>query len=171
MDLTNFYEGMKQLSSFFGKNLTPDQSDFYYNDLKYVSKDQFSFACKTIQKERKPNPGNFPTIREIQALCPKELSGPQYHTDETECEYYKRITVSHLWQAYNILKNNGKEQFLRFCRANNFSDDDIERVEWKLKYSITPEKLEKKIKTVFNPERIEILKEQAQKITETGVPF
>jgi len=156
---------MKHLSSFFGKNLSSGQSDFYYNDLKYISKDSFNHAVRAIMKGRKPNPGNFPTIEEIQALCPKQRSDSVWNGGETEDEYYKRITVDDLFSALTVLQKSGREQFLAFCKTRNISSDDIERVEFKNKYVITPEKLKKKIKTVYNPDRIEMLKEQAKTLT------
>lgn len=163
---------MKVLSDFFGKNLTEKQTEFYFSELKHASVDSFRHATKTCLKERKPNPGNFPTITELQALCPKERSyqTSNYKQDETEEQYYKRVTVQDLWEALKVLENNGHDQFLRFCRARHISDDDIDRVECKHKFSISKEKLERKIKTVFNPERVEMLKEQAKKLKEE-VPF
>lgn len=171
MNANDFYEGIAQLSDFFGKQLNEKQRDFYFSELKYASIDSFKHAVKSCLKERKPNPGNFPTITELQSLCPKDKSyNINYRSDETEDQYYQRITINYLWEAYNILKNNGHDRFLRFCESRKINNDDIERVEFKLKHTITPEKLEKKIKTVFNPERIEMLKEQAQKLKEE-VPF
>jgi len=171
MDSTLFYENIKTLSDFFGKNLTEKQADFYFSELKYASIDSFKHAVKSCLKERKPNPGNFPTITELQSLCPKDkLYNINYNSNETEEQYYQRITVNDLWEAYNVLKTNGQDRFLKFCESRKINGDDIERVEWKLKYTITPEKLEKKIKTVFSPERVEMLKEQANKL-KNEVPF
>ena len=157
VDSTNFYEGIKQLSSFFGKNLSSGQSDFYFNELKYVSKDSFDHAGRAIMKGKKPMPGNFPTIEEIQALCPKQRSDSTYNQGETEDEYYKRITVDDLFNALIILQKNGHEQFIRYCKTRNINQDDIERIEFKNKYVITPEKLAKKIQTVYNQDKIKML--------------
>ena len=145
MDSTNFYEGIKQLSEFFGKRLTPEQSDFYFYDLKYIGKSAFDHAVRAIMKGRKPMPGNFPTIEDVQALCPRQKSDFTYNQYETEQEYYKRITVDNLFTALQVLEKEGREQFIRYCNANNFSEDDIERVEWKHKYAITADKVMKKL--------------------------
>ena len=170
MDLTNFYEGIKQLSSFFGKNLSNGQAEFYFKEVSYITKDSFDHAVRAILKGRKPNPGNFPTIEEIQALCPKQRSDSVWNHGETEEEYYRRVSVDDLFVALTVLQKSGREQFLRHCKTNNISQDDIERIEFKDKYVITPEKLAKKIKTVYNPERVKMLKEQAEKLI-TEVPF
>jgi len=162
---------MKNLSSFFGKNLSTGQSEFYYNDLKYITKDSFDHAVRAIMKGRKPNPGNFPTIEEIQALCPKQKTDSIYNQGETESEYYKRITVQDLWDALAVLQKNGHDQFLRYCKSRNINQDDIERIEFKNRYVITPEKLARKIETVYNPDRIKMLKEQADLLSKQEVPF
>uniref|UniRef100_A0A6M3X912 Uncharacterized protein n=1 Tax=viral metagenome TaxID=1070528 RepID=A0A6M3X912_9ZZZZ len=65
--------------------------------------------------------------------------------DENEEQYYRRINVGHLSFALKLLDENGRDSFVRYCRSNNFSADDIERVEWKQKYSITGGKIMKKL--------------------------
>ena len=145
MELNRFCESIRNLGNFFGKHLTEDQTELYFNELKYIQKDSFDHAIRAIMKGRKPNPGNFPTIEEFQAICPKQQCDITYNSDESEMDYYHRITITELWEAYNILDKNGHEQFLRFCRAKNISADDIERVEWKHKYGITGGKIMKKL--------------------------
>ena len=106
MNVTNFYDGMTLLSDFFGKKLSQAQQDFYFKDLKYISNDSFDHAVSVTMRGRKPNPGNFPNIEDIQALCPKDNSGrAEYREGETAEQYYRRITITHLWEALNILKN------------------------------------------------------------------
>ena len=133
MNAQHFYEGMEQLSSFFGKKLMSQQHDYYFKELSYIPKDSFMFAVRSIQKGRKPNPGNFPTIEEIQGICPPKTSAHSYHEGETDEQYYNRITITHLWEALNILKNQGQDQFFKYCQRLNFSEDDIDRVQCKFK--------------------------------------
>jgi len=122
---------MEQLSSFFGKRLSQQQQDLYFNELKYITKDSFNHAVKSIQRGRKPNPGNFPTIDEIQAICPKQKSDFNYRIDETNEQYYQRIMVSDLWKALDILIKKGNDEFMEYGRRMHFSNDDIDRVEYK----------------------------------------
>ena len=131
MNVQNFYDGMEQLSSFFGKRLSQQQQDLYFNELKYITKDSFNHAVKSIQRGRKPNPGNFPTIDEIQAICPKQKSDFNYRIDETNEQYYQRIMVSDLWKALDILIKKGNDEFMEYGRRMHFSNDDIDRVEYK----------------------------------------
>jgi len=136
---------MALLSDFFGKKLSQAQQDFYFKDLKYISKDSFDHAVRATMRGRKPNPGNFPTIEEVQALCPKQQSDINYNSDENEMDYYKRITVNDLWEALSILQKRSHDHFLRYCQSKNISDEDIERVEWKHKYAITADKIMNKL--------------------------
>jgi len=133
------------LGNFFGKHLTEPQTEFYFNELKYIKKDSFDHAVRSITKGRKPNPGNFPTIEEFQALCPRQQSDINYNSNESDVDYYKRITVQDLCEALSILQKRGHDQFLRYYQSKNVSEEDIERVEWKHKYGITGGKIMNKL--------------------------
>ena len=171
MNVQNFYDGMEQLSSFFGKRLTQQQQDLYFKELKYITKDSFDHAVKSIQRGRKPNPGNFPTIDEIQAICPKQKSDFNYRGDETDEQYYQRIMVSDLWNALNILKNQGNEKFMEHCRRMHFSDDDIDRVQCKFNMAFKDLKAGmKSFPKIDHSKRIDELRNQAQELT-GDVPF
>ena len=173
MDSTNFYESMKNLSDFFGKNLNEAQANFYFKETSYITKESFKHAVNSFLRERKPNPANFPTISEIQSLCPKDNSGQSgYRQDETEEQYYRRINITHLWAALNILKNQGNEKFMEYCRRMHFSEDDIDRVQCKFKMAFKNEfkfKIKSFQKTDHN-KRINELRNQAQELT-GDVPF
>jgi len=136
---------MEQMGDFFGKQLSQPQKDFYFKDLNYITKDDFEHVIRSLMRGRKPSPANFPTIEDIQAICPREKSDMDYRQTESEMDYYKRIAVTDLWQAFNILEKSGHDQFLRYCKAKNFNEDDVERVEWKHKYGITSGKILKKL--------------------------
>ena len=171
MNVQNFYDGMEQLSSFFGKRLSQQQQDLYFNELIYITKDSFDHAVKSIQRGRKPNPGNFPTIDEVQAICPKQKSDYGYRQDETDEQYYQRIMVSDLWNALNILKNQGNEKFMEYCQRMHFSEDDIDRVRCKFNMAFKDFKMEmKNISKIDNSKRINELRNQAQELT-GDVPF
>ena len=172
MNVTNFYDGMEQLSIFFGKKLTPPQHDLYFENLKYINKNSFDHAVKSIQRGRKPNHGNFPTIDEIQAICPKQKSDYGYRHDENEEQYYQRIMVSDLWNALNILKNQGNEKFMEFYRRMHFSEDDIDRVRCKFNMAYGKEiKAEMKgLPKIDHIKRIDELRKQSEQLT-GDVPF
>jgi hypothetical protein len=134
---------MESLSSYFGKRLTETQQDYYFNELKFIPEPAFDHAVKTIQKTRKPTQGNFPTIEEIQGLCPIKTTGPAYNPNETLDEYYKRITIQHLWTGLRILQGQGKDSFERYCRTNHISDEDAERIKYRLRVSNAQEHVRK----------------------------
>ena len=172
MNVTNFYDGMEQLSIFFGKKLTPPQHDLYFENLKYINKNSFDHAVKSIQRGRKPNPGNFPTIDEIQAICPKQKSDYGYRHDENKEQYYQRILVSDLWKALDILIKKGNDEFMEHCRAKHFSEDDIDRVQCKYNMAYRNE-IKADLKgflKIDHSKRISELRNQAQELT-GDVPF
>lgn len=150
MNAISFYEGMEQLSNFFGKKITDKQRDLYFEDLKYISDIAFDYAIKTIIRNRKPNPGQFPTITELKDMCPRPSPVQRHNPNETEEQYYHRVTVSHLWKALGVLESKGREAFLSFCNKYNFNQEDIERVENKHRmYKATPV-IQEKAKELFN---------------------
>ena len=168
-----FLDGMEQLSSFFGKNLMASQQDFYFKELGYISDSSFIFAVKTIQRNRKPNQSNFPTIDEIQGLCPTRTSEYSYNPDETDEQYYHRITVSYLWIALNILKDKGNEQFMRYCKSMHFSESDIDAVQCKFKMAYKDFRFKAKSipLTVDRTTRINELQKQALALMSDSAPM
>jgi len=145
MELSHFCVSIRDLGSFFGKHLTEAQTEFYFKELNYITKDSFDHAVRATMKGRKPNAGNFPTIEDFQALCPRQKSDVNYNYNESEMEYYERITVDDLFKALDVLEKQGRDKFIAYCKIRHISADDIERVEWKLKYSITGGKILQKL--------------------------
>ena len=176
MQKLHFYNGIQTMTEYFGKNLTDRQQDYYFEDLKYASENDFDFAIKNLIRKIKPNPGNFPTIVDIQALCPQQKKASVYNNEETDAQYYRRITIDYLWTAYRILQNKGYDDFLKYCNDNNFNDSDIDSVECKHKM-IFPEKFKLKMrdaneeKQTDNTERINELQQQAKEIVDDDIPF
>ncbi len=142
MKETNFYEGLQNLGSYFGKQLSQEQRLMYFRDLEYISERNFEAAVRSIVRSKKPNPGQFPTIFEIRGMCPPDDT-KHYNPDEDLNEYYQRITVKDLWQGLKILESQGAESFKSFCRTNHFRNEDIERVEYKHKVANTQEQAKK----------------------------
>jgi hypothetical protein len=138
---------MEQLSSFFGKKLLSAQQDFYFEELAYIPGEAFFYTIKVLQKTRKPNPGSFPTIEEIQAICPPKVSVHSVNPNETEEQYHRRVTIRHLWEAVRIYERSGRENFIEHCRALRFSRDDMDRCECKTK-KLFPEKFNLELKKV-----------------------
>ena len=129
-----FYDGIEQLSNFFNKTLSSFQKDLYFESLKdWMSDNEFNFTIKSMLENNKPNKSNFPTVKDLQSYGTKPK--PQHKHDETDEEYYGRINVNDLWTAFNILKDKGHEQFMRYCHSMHFSDSDIDSVECKFKMS------------------------------------
>jgi len=172
MNVQNFYDGMEQLSSFFGKRLSQQQQDLYFEELKYIIKGSFDHAVKSIQRGRKPNPGNFPTIEEIQAICPKQKSDYGYRNGETEEQYSKRITIADLWKALDVLIKKGNDEFMEHGRRMHFSEDDIDRVQCKYSVAYRNEiKADlKNFPKIDHSKRISELRNQAQELT-GDIPF
>jgi hypothetical protein len=172
MDLTHFYESIKELSDFFGKNLTEKQAEFYFRELKYTSRELFKHAVLTIQKERKPTPANFPTISELQSMCPKDDNRPAYRHDETDEQYLRRITVSQLWEATRIYQRQGKDQAMEYMLRMKFSENDIEAVTHKAtgNYPGNTPKIGKNFPKVDHVARVNELRKQAEQLT-GEIPF
>ena len=135
MNARNFYGGMESLSDYFCKKLTQKQQDFYFNELDYIDSDSFDHAIQTLQRTKKPTPGFFPTIDEIRSLCPVKQHRFMHNGEETEMDYYKRVTIDYLWSAHNILNSQGDDAMVAYCKQHHINDEDVERVRRKLQGS------------------------------------
>jgi len=138
MTFDDFKRINPRLVKWFRRNLDDDQVLLMFQSLENIP----AGAYQKIVTETINNSKTFPTINEIWALYRykwrdqyPESSTRRYDPNETDEQYLRRITVQHLWEAFKILKNNGHEQFLRFCTTNNFSNDDVDRVESKFRFS------------------------------------
>lgn len=133
MNIENFYNSLENLSSYFNKELSPRQKEFYFADLKYITTENFNYTIREIIKKSKPTPYNFPTISDIKGLCPQDQPPLQWIPDESEDRYYRRIKVDHLFTALKTLTDNGVESFKSYHRSNHFTAEDVERVWFKFK--------------------------------------
>lgn len=172
MNANDFYEDMAQLSDFFGKQLNEKQRDFYFRELKYTSRDLFKHAVLTMQKERKPTSANFPTISELQSMCPRDDNRPPYRHDETEEQYLRRITVSNLWEATRIYQRQGEQQAMDYMRRMHFSENDIEAVTHKAtgNYLGNIPKVGKEFPKIDHAARVNELRKQADQLI-GEIPF
>lgn len=173
MDTKLFYAKLNELIDYFGFNLNPSQQKFYYEQLKYIRDYDFNYAAGEIMRTKKPSRGNFPSIDDIQAICPRGAAALRYNPDETEEEHWRRVTVKHLMEATNIFIKQGEESMMAYARVHHFNQDDIEAVTHKAtgKYSLKdlPE-VGKEIPKVNHKERLNELRQQAQKLG-ASIPF
>lgn len=63
-----FTREIERLGGFFGKRLTETQADLYYLSLRQVPNEVFEAVCSELVENRKPNPSNFPSVRELKEL-------------------------------------------------------------------------------------------------------
>ena len=136
--MTNFSEGVQKWSDFFGRELKQSQLNYYYDEIKHIQEKEWEFIVKDFIINKKPIPSQFPTIAEIQGMCPKP-SGQTFTKKESIDDYYRRVPVNMLFQAFHILKTNGKESFEHFCDVKNINQNDREAVKLKLSVNFPEE--------------------------------
>lgn len=125
-----------RLLNWFGKsNMKAEQKTLMFQMLEHIPAEAYQGIVSDMIESSKA----FPTIGEIKNQYRwkwkdryPEKEPRQYNPNETDLEYYSRITITYLWTAYNILKNQGDERFLNYCNANHISEEDVERVRNKL---------------------------------------
>ena len=147
MDLRNFEKNMKRMCQRFNRKVDSDLFDIFYDRLSHIPEKAFDTITDAIIDDMK----FFPTPMEIKnRYFQWRKDNPQaakveYYPDETDEEYFRRITVSHLWQGLHILKNKGEDPFMDYCNSNyirgsktntDIDPDDVDGIRCKLRMSL-----------------------------------
>ena len=133
------------------KNMTAAQSDAMYRRLQSYPLVALRQAIDKLIEERRPTPGNWPTINEIINGCQEWLSA---HPDEKfkmydfDKEDDPDYPVTKLSEGYGVLTKFGPEAFASFCKANRMPRQDVERVKNKLRVVNAREKAARLVRGV-----------------------
>lgn len=134
-------DALDKLSDWFRvKNLTRQQSDSMYSRLRVYPPEALEYAVAALIEERRPTPGNWPTIQELANRCYEWLHrDPEREHAMTE---YDRVDdadypIRYLWEGFRILERRGEDEFRRYADRVRMPLADRERVANKLRTADT----------------------------------
>jgi hypothetical protein len=129
--ILDFDMEMERLVHWFKAQIRHQHSEQIYQKIKTWPIEALRGAADYLIENKKPMPGNFPTINELRAAMTQWLSDhPEFRNHQIEYDKYEdhRFPVRHLEKALNILTRRGQEPFTQYCNAVNMPIKDRERV-------------------------------------------
>lgn len=89
MNLQSFSNSMKTIVRYFKSDLKDYHIDRYFNKLKHIPENILTLILEDFMETRRPSPGNFPTIREL------ELAWQDWRNDHPRQAYNQDVKPEH----------------------------------------------------------------------------
>lgn len=113
------------------RSISQEQGKRIYEKIRVYPLAAVDFAIEKLIDERRPTPGNWPTINEIINLClayfkdhPEILFEMKEFNEFEDFDY----PIGKLEDGFRLLERSGQEAFLKFAEKNRMPLSDRERV-------------------------------------------
>jgi len=124
--LENYEKSLKRLESWFKKTLTEDQAEILYSQVMFIPGEPFEAITNKIIESKAPNPGNFPTSKEIKFewYIWKKDNPHKVVVDHEETDCDDCYGTGFLWFRQTVLVTNLKtEHCCRCAMCKNWKPD------------------------------------------------
>ena len=128
--LTDFEENIGKLVRWFKTKLNAEHTRTMYQKLQRWPVEALRFAVDEMIENKKPSPGNFPTVSELRSVMSVWVNNhPRECFARTEFDPVEDFNypIQKLYQAVDILVQVGPKAFENFCRVNRMPANDKER--------------------------------------------